>query len=181
MTDNGKIWIEEGYHFFASQGPGEMRVERLAKTIGKNKSSFYHFFATIEILQEELLQYHLTQICAMANALEKAITLEDLTAILLDNKTHLLFNRQLRIHRQKPEFEHYLHKTNAVAGTAIMEVWKNMLELKNNSYLARLVLKLSVDNFFLQITEAQLDRDWLNTYFLQLREMVQAFKNKAPH
>jgi len=57
-----------------------------------------------------------------------------------------------------------------------MGIWADFLGLKGHSYLARLVLKLSIENFYLQITEATLNHEWLNNYFREHKSMVRAFK-----
>ncbi len=181
MIKNRNKWIEEGYFIFAYKGPNEIKIERLSKTIEINKSSFYHFFATKELFKEELLNYHLNCMIIMGQKFEEATKLEDLISIFIKHKTDLLFNRQLRIHRQKPIFQKCLLKTNEISSSSILNVWKSILELENNSYLARLVLRLSVENFFLQITEEHLNQKWLNNYFTQLKEMVSAFKNNITH
>ena len=43
MNKASKYWIEIGYDTFSYQGVNELKVERLAKKVGKNKSSFYHY------------------------------------------------------------------------------------------------------------------------------------------
>jgi len=35
-------WIEAGYELFAREGLKEVRIERLARDLDLNKSSFYH-------------------------------------------------------------------------------------------------------------------------------------------
>ena len=61
MTANKEIWISAGYENFALTGPSGLKIEPLAKKVGKNKSSFYHYFADLELFMEELLKYHLQQ------------------------------------------------------------------------------------------------------------------------
>ncbi len=91
-------WIKEGYRVFAGEGPPGLKVERLAKGVGKNKSSFYHHFADLEIFTSALLSYHLDQTKVVAGKEANCFTLEDLIDVLTEHKVDLLFNRQLRIH-----------------------------------------------------------------------------------
>ncbi len=53
-----KAWINAGYQIFAYEGPNGLKVERLAKAVGKNKSSFYHLFGDLEIFIDHLLKHH---------------------------------------------------------------------------------------------------------------------------
>lgn len=59
MRKTQQPWITQGYATFAAEGPAGLKVERLAKNIGKNKSSFYHHFADLEIFTTILLKVHL--------------------------------------------------------------------------------------------------------------------------
>lgn len=54
-------WIEKGYSEFAKEGPRGLVIGRLARLVGKNKSSFYHYFADVRSFQEDLLSFHLEQ------------------------------------------------------------------------------------------------------------------------
>jgi len=49
MTDSKEIWVKTGYKIFALNGQGEIKIERLAKIVGKSKSSFYHHFADLDL------------------------------------------------------------------------------------------------------------------------------------
>ncbi|MEO1655109.1 MAG: TetR/AcrR family transcriptional regulator [Bacteroidota bacterium] len=169
-------WIREGYKVFAQEGPPGLKIERLARAVEKNKSSFYHYFADLEIFTEELLKYHLKRAYEIAEIEKQSQNLEELMGVMVAHKEDLLFNRQLRVHRTRPLFMACLQETNEIFGQSIMHIWAQALGLEYNSYLAALVLKLSIENFFLQITEEHMNISWLKNYFQEIREMVQAFK-----
>lgn len=177
MKSSELPWLEAGYITFAMEGPTAIKVERLARSVGKNKSSFYFLFADIEVFIGHLLRYHMEQVEVLAEKEAQCSSLEELIELIVANKTDLLFNRQLKIHRENPEFEACFCKTNQMTVASITELWKEMLGLENESYLAGLVLKLSLENFYLQITDETLNKDWLNSYFAELQQLVQSFKN----
>jgi hypothetical protein len=52
-----------------------------------------------------------------------------------------------------------------------------MLGLSQNSTLAQQVLNLSIENFYLQLTEETLTYEWLVQYMNDLKKMVQSFEN----
>ena len=60
--DKEQLWITLGYNIFALEGINGLKIERLAKMAGKNKSSFYHFFVDTKHLQlfdrEFLILFH---------------------------------------------------------------------------------------------------------------------------
>lgn len=169
-------WIETGYHTFAYEGPHGLKVERLAKQTAKNKSSFYHHFGDLEVFTEELLNHHIAQTHVVAEKEAKSTSLADLIDVLVEHKIDLLFNRQLRIHRENPAFQACFLKTNELSIPGMLNVWAKIIGLTDHSYLAGLVLQLSMENFFLQITDETLNPTWLNEYFQRLQQMVREFK-----
>ncbi len=182
MNHPQNAWIEQGYQTFALEGPQGLKVERLAKAVGKNKSSFYHYFADLEVFTNILLTHHLAQAHILAEKESACTSQSELIDLMVDHKVDLLFNRQLRIHRENRDFETCFETTNQLTGEAIIGLWAEILGLSDNSYLAALVLKLSLENFFLQITDETLNHQWLNTYFQELHTLIAAFRNnEAQH
>lgn len=177
MTEVQLPWILQGYKTFAFEGPNGLKVERLSKGVGKNKSSFYHHFANLEIFTTELLKYHLVQAKIIAQKEAQSADLQDFIAILIDHKIDFLFNRQLRVHRENTEFENCFITVNELSIPSMIPVWKRIIGLSENSHLAGLVLNLSLENFFLQITDETLNQTWLENYFNNIKNLVEQFKN----
>ena len=171
-----KEWLHYGYTTFALYGPEALKVERLARDVGKSKSSFYHHFADLEVFTERLLSRHLDQARLIAQKEAACQSLEELIEVLLDHKMDLLFNRQLRVHRSNLYFERCFEETAALTVPAILPVWTKILGLKEQSYLAGLVLQLSLENFYIQLTPETLNRTWLLEYFEGLKHLVRSFK-----
>ena len=171
-------WIELGYRIFAEEGPNGLKVERMAKLVQKNKSSFYHHFADIETFTELLLEYHLTRANILADR-ERVCknVVPELVLVLLEFKEDLFFNRQLRFHRDNPGFQACFEKANQGVGAAILGIWATELGLEQKSHLALLILQLSMENFFLQITPETISYNWLVEYIQRLKQMVKAFQH----
>ena len=177
-ADNQKPWILAGYELFAKEGPQALKVEVISRIVQKSKSSFYHHFADLEVFTELLLSHHLQQARILADkerACERVVP--DLLHILVAHKQDLLFNRQLRFNREVPAFRSCFEQVNAEVGTAIVDIWAESLGLEERSHLALLVLNLSMENFFLQITEESLNYEWLEAYIKEIRFMVSQFQN----
>lgn len=170
-------WIEAGYGIFAKEGPSGLKIERLSRLVAKSKSSFYHHFADMEVFNSFLLVYHLEQSELIAEKEMRCADMEELIAVIVEHKIDILFNRRLRIHREVREYEDCFNRTSEIIAGAIAGVWAPFLGLEDNSYLAALVLKLSMENFFLQITEQTLETEWLRQYFHELRHTIQAFRS----
>ena len=151
-------------------------METLARIVHKNKSSFYHHFADLDFFTDYLLEYHLNRTIEVAEKERNASKMEEIIDLFVLNKEDLLFNRQLRVHRHHPSFAKCLEQTTQIAIPSIMPIWAKTLALSEHSYLAQMVLQLSIENFYLQITEETLNHHWLNNYFQELKNMVTAFK-----
>lgn len=171
-----QVWILRGYQTFAYEGPKGLKVERLARDIDKNKSSFYHHFADLEVFTGQLLEHHMQQAIIMADKEADCHSLEALIEVLLEHKNDLLFNRQLRIHRENEDFRICFVKTNELTFQSFAPLWAKLLELEDNSHLANMVLQLSIENFYIQITDETLNREWLTKHFRELQTLVREFK-----
>ncbi|MEO0877746.1 MAG: TetR/AcrR family transcriptional regulator, partial [Bacteroidota bacterium] len=93
------------------------------------------------------------------------------------HKVDLLFNRQLRFHRENPLFKSCFENVSVIATPAIMGIWSKIVDLNDHSYLAALVFKLGIENFYLRITAENLNHSWLNDYFAEFKGLVRAFRN----
>lgn len=180
MTEKTLPWIQAGYTLFAKEGPQALKVEVMSRLVGKNKSSFYHHFADLEIYTSALLDYHLQRAKAVLKEEAACKTVDpELLQVLIKNKEDLLFNRQLRIHRHIPEMAACFARTVDGMGEAIGGIWAEMLGLEDNSRLALMVLNLSLENFYLQITEETLNLEWLQAYVYHLKSMANEFEQTA--
>lgn len=174
--DKKEIWIEKGYGLLANNGPTNLRIEPLAKIVGKNKSSFYHFFADLDVFIGELLKHHIDIVKFIAEKEANALDENELIQIFIEHKTDFLFNRQLRINRENKDFEACFLKTNEISKPAILPLWGKIIGLEENHYLAQIVFMLSIENFFLQITDETLTEQWLTEYFVGVKSLVGQFK-----
>ncbi len=144
--DSKQPWILCGYNIFSTEGPKGLKIEVLARHVKKNKSSFYHHFADLDVFTEFLLNYHLerSEIIAEQERLCKTV-MPDLLNLLIEVKQDLLFNRQLRIYRTIPAFKACFEKSSKKVGEAIVGIWADTLGLTHNSNLAGIVLNLRSD------------------------------------
>lgn len=170
-------WIKAAYTLFAKQGPLGIKVEVLARLVGKSKSSFYYHFVDGDHLQNALLAYHQERIKILAKAESQCKNvIPDLIHTYIDYQEDLLFNRQLRVHRDKGAFTACIEQSDQATYEAILDIWSQWLGLEQNPELARLILQLTIDNFYLQLTEENFHYDWFVSYARRLKRMVHAFK-----
>lgn len=171
-------WIQIGYELFAFEGPQALKVEVISKKVGKNKSSFYHLFGEMELFINALLAYHLERVLMIAKEERAAKSIDpELIHVLLKFKVDMLFSKQLRINRAIPKYKACFEKANQLIGDAFIGVWANDLDLKDRTIIATNLYEFALENFYLQITEENLNYDWLSQYFRQLHAMVSSLKN----
>jgi AcrR family transcriptional regulator len=172
-ADNKEIWIKAGYEIFALSGYTALKVEPLAKFVGKSKSSFYHHFANLELFIDLLLQHHLVASHLMADKEKKAKNIDpELINILAEHKVDLLFNRQLRINQNIKIFSETLIRSNKIVGDAFVAVWIKDLGLNLTPKQVEAIFTLALENFFLQINSDNLNYTWLSVYFQNLKKLV---------
>jgi AcrR family transcriptional regulator len=177
MTDKTEIWIVKGYETFALLGEKGLIIEQLAKEVGKSKSSFYHHFADLDIFLEKILLHHLNKSSIIAEKERKAEKINpDLINILIEHKTDLLFNRQLRINSNKSNFKELLIKSSETIGNDFIKLWLTDTKLNLTPKQAEGIIELAMENFFLQINQDNINKEWLATYFDNLNRITRNFK-----
>lgn len=162
---------------FALAGHGGLKIEPLAKAVGKSKSSFYHHFADLELFVDFLLDYHIKQVHLMVQEEQQAQNIDpELIAILIQHCTDLLFNRQLRINQNIQSFSDTLIQSNRIVGDTFINVWVKDLSLQSSPQQIAGIFSLALENFFLQINMENLHYDWLSAYFTNLKNITRNFR-----
>ena len=174
--NNREIWIKKGYEIFANSGQSGIKIEPLAKKVGKSKSSFYHHFVDLELFSEILLKYHIEQSKIIADKEQNAKNVDpELINILVEHKTDLLFNRQLRIKRYEKSFAMALEQSDRNVGNAFVKIWTKDLDLQLSEKQIEGIFALALENFFLQINKETLNYEWLSNYFKDLKKIASNF------
>lgn len=174
--DNKEIWIKPGYETFALEGQSELKIERLAKQVGKSKSSFYHHFGDIDLFVEILLKHHIDQSYIIAEKEQQCSNIEpELINTLLQHRTDLLFNRQLRINQIIKTYSATLIQSNRIVGDAFVNVWVKDLSLRLSKKQIEGIFSLALENFFLQINYENINYKWLSEYFTNLKRITSNF------
>lgn len=178
MKDKEEIWITTGYESFALTGENNLKIEQLAKRVGISKSSFYHHFADLNIFKEKLLLHHLNQSVIIANKEKSSATIyPDLINILIEHKIDLLFNRQLRIHSNNLRFKEVLKKSDKIIGTDFIKLWLADTKMKLTPEQSEGLFELAIENFYLQINQDNINKEWLQQYFDNLNRIARKFES----
>lgn len=173
MADSRAIWIETGYEIFALKGQSGLKIEPLAKLVGKNKSSFYHHFADLDLFIDDLLNHHIAQSYIIAEKERNAKNIDpELIDIIVEHKIDTLFNRQLRINRASRGFMAVLEKSTAIIGNDFVLLWVKDMNLKINPKKLEGIFELALENFYLKINADHLNHQWLADHFINLKRII---------
>jgi len=149
----------------SKDGFNSLNIEHIARSLKKNKSSFYHYFGDMETFQTELFNHHHRQAEVFSNRIvECELIRPDLINLFIDFKYDLFFHRQLRINRDKLIFKNCFEKAYNIIETSLIHKWIDFLELHENKMFATSFLNIIIENFFLRITEESFNSQWLNQY-----------------
>ena len=172
ITTITQPWIDVGYHLFAKEGPKGLKVEVIARKVGKSKSSFYNYFGDWEVFEELLLEHHLKASKAFADEAEKLKNVNpDLVILFNTNKTNVFFHKQLRVHREKLPYRNCFEAVYQFFEKAILKQWTAFLQLENRPFLAAKTLQVLSENFFLQITYNTYNQHWLQNYLMEISKL----------
>lgn len=171
--NNSIKWIKAGTKLFAEQGMNGLKVKLIAKAVGTSKSSFYHYFADMEIFVDQMLEHHVNQYKIISKKESHCKRLNpEVYKILIEYKTDLLFNRQLRVYKSDARFANCLEKTNSIAGPVFMQVWKNDLNFNLPPNLLQKIFSIVRESFYLQIDKDVLNEEWLPNYFSTVKDTL---------
>jgi AcrR family transcriptional regulator len=127
-------WLEEGYRQFAEIGPEHMSINRISKSVGSSRASFYHYFGDIEVFKNELLTMHLR----IANDFDQSGIFRckklfpDVYDLLAESPVPLKFNIQLFRHRDNPSYNYLFIKTfQASANKFVLKLFAEYIGLKH--------------------------------------------------
>lgn len=123
-------WLHVGYKIFADEGPEGIQVERLARILGVNKSSFYHFFVDKEIFMSELIKLHLEHAQRYVAEIKKLDNFDpEFIDLLVAEKEIILFHRQLNKNADNVVFRKTFIEINAVVDCEILRLWAKEIQL----------------------------------------------------
>lgn len=167
-------WIEAGYEIFCLHGPEALKIEHLARITETSKSSFYHHFADMEIFREFLLQYHLERAEVISGKAKQCKTLiPDVIQLLVDHKSDILFNRQLRIHRNSIAFQLCFERAHSLVSNEFIHLWAEWIGMKDKPELALNVFKVATDLFYQRLTNDNLSYEWLLSFIGEVKTFLE--------
>ena len=96
--------------------------------------------------------------------------------LFIEIKEDIFFNRQLRIPRHVPTYKKCNEESHRPIEDAFMKLWSNTIGLEEETYLSKMVLNLTIENFYLRITKDSINREWLLEYLKEIVYLVKSMK-----
>lgn len=172
------VWLQQGYSLFAAHGCSGLKVEVLARNVGKSKSSFYHHFSDVEAFVTLLLKMHTQRAAELAEQLEAAVgEIGTAAQILISFSTDILFHRQLRINRQIPEYQQCIGEVMAIIEPPFVQLLAEILNLSDSKPAVRSLFSFCIDDFLLKVTSTDLSSDWIIQYYQDVYQLVKQLRS----
>lgn len=173
MIIDKKDWISKGYEICSLKGFDGLKIEQLAKAVGISKSSFYHHFADLEVFFETVFEHHYQKCSILAENEKKCKAIyPELINVLLEHKTDILFNRQLRINRGDTQVAAALRKSKQLLGNYAVMLWAKEINLSYNTCQLEGLFEIATDDFYMQINPHNLNREFITAYFQNLSKVT---------
>ena len=129
---NRQLWLEKGYEHFALYGPRNLSINKLSKSVGLSRASFYHHFGDLDVFVEDLLAQHwaIIEIFNAEGKIKCNHLFPDLYDLLGYYPIPLKFSLQLFHNRSNPRFNFVLIKAyEAIAESFALDLFANHLGL----------------------------------------------------
>lgn len=169
---NEATWIAAGYEIAAHQGFDKLNIKNLAQELGRNRSSFYHYFGDMEIFMAELLKCHERRCARIIEQEDGCQNFDpDWMLLMIENKDELLFNRQLRIYCDIPLFNDCFERTTRLNYEKIRRHWAEYIGVESHPDLALEIFQLSIRAYLFQNTEDTMTLNKMQNFF-QLVQMI---------
>ena len=172
-------WLNTGYELFAKEGLDGIQIERLARILNLNKSSFYHYFGDIEIFLDELFECHKSIVYSMASDFRNARQIDDYFSILLKYKETVLFNMQLVRYRHIESFNKVYHTINAIVDPEVIPLFSALVGLSNNRELASKFYGQVRDMLYSRLTWANMKEEFLRSFLRDVKDVVRELAHQT--
>lgn len=173
MSESRIPWIQAGYQMAAIDGFEKLKIEKLAKLVGKPKSSFYYLFVDLENFVQQMYEFHFQNCQLLAEKEKNASSVDpELVAILVEHRIDLLFNKQLRVIRMNPKIQSLIEQIDSIVLIPFLNIWKQEIQLNLTDIQWHNLFSLALENFYLQIHFANINEIWLRGYFSKLKTTI---------
>jgi AcrR family transcriptional regulator len=172
-TGVSEKWIETGYQLFSQEGIPGIQIERMSRILGLNKSSFYHYFGTLEIFLDRLITHHHNHVELLVSDIKKADFFDpDLLNTLIQRQVTVMVQVQLKNSKSNSTLLAIGKIIEEQIDQAILPVWANYIGIPQNSGLAYKYLECVRDAFYTRISFEQFTYCFLHEFASGAKEIA---------
>jgi AcrR family transcriptional regulator len=173
-------WIDKGYELFTHSGPDGIKVETLARKMHVSKSSFYYHFGDQETFLELLLEehYHITERFG-ADAKQCKAFVPDFIDVMLKYQSAILFQRQLRIHRENLDFQLAYQRAADTVNREMLPIWAKHMGIDSDMNFARSLYTVIEDSFYERVREKTFSLEWIYGFLHENESVIQGLVKRS--
>ena len=128
-----KIWLIIAHAEFAEHGPSMLKVDTIAKLVGKARSSFYHQFGDMEGFEEALIDYDLEMTRRFQEeSNEIDVYFPDYANLIIKYKDMIFFNRHLfLLSDKKKKYEEAWNRVAELVDDKTEVLWMKLVNMED--------------------------------------------------
>lgn len=177
MPKSSAKWVETGYNLLAMNGPEGVHIEAIARILDANKSSFYHFFGTMEIFYDELMLHHYDMIDIALTDCQNAQCLDpDYLIYVVKHKIAFMVQVQLSRHKRIPSFSKAYLIVNQKIDESVLLLWNKYLGLLDNDNVALLYLSFVRDTVYSRVSFDTFTYNFLHEIAIGAKQIVEEIR-----
>ena len=156
-------WIKAGYKLLATEGMDGIRIERLAKILGLNKSGFYHYFGTMEGFVKRLLEHHIDKAKGIACEIANCQNIDpDLLFLIEKHKAFFLVESQLLVKGRPVHVLEEVIEAGKILNKELLPLLRKSSELPDDDSVALAYLNIVRHFFYACIDARHIDYEFLH-------------------
>lgn len=173
-----ETWVKAGYKLLGTEGPEGIKIERLARILGLNKSGFYYYFKTMEAFLVHLLEYHVEIAHRVASEIGECETIDpDLLRLMLRQKFFFLVESQLLVRSGLAHAGATADEAGAIITKELILLWRRNNEGPTDAEAAEAYLNIIRHFIYARIDAANITYEFLRDLIDETKKVVE----KATH
>jgi AcrR family transcriptional regulator len=167
------IWLEEGYTIFAKEGMDGIQIERLARSVSLNKSSFYHYFGDLEGFYEALILLHEKNVTHFLQDVREVPNFDPgYLQLLIKHKLMIMFQVQILRYKTNHPFHKAGESLDYKINMAVRKVWSDFMFLDEHPDLAMRYYYIVRDMLYIRMNFRDLDYISLRDFMMSARRLL---------
>jgi AcrR family transcriptional regulator len=163
-------WIQAGYTILATEGIDGIKIERVARALGLNKSGFYYYFGTLESYVKSLIQHHIHIAKDIAIEIEACQHVDpDFLYLIIRHKAFFLVESRLLVKNRLLQVDNTAEMAGVIINNALIHLLRKNTDLPESSILT--YLNIFRHFFYARIEPENITYDFFHTLTGQIKDL----------